>query len=131
MFEFFGKKKAPPGKDLDSARTTPSPDIFRKDLELGGEKNAPDADHAPNLDQVGETQGYVLDADKYGDQASKLKLASDGKTVLIPQPSDNADDPLNWSQSRKNTILIVITCVSFLSDYTSSQGIAALVPQVP
>lgn len=31
-----------------------------------------------------------------GDSGS-LKTAKDGETVLLPQPSDSPDDPLNWS----------------------------------
>lgn len=29
--------------------------------------------------------------------SGSLKTTTDGKTVLIPQPSDHPDDPLNWS----------------------------------
>ena len=64
------------------------------------------------------------------EKESTVKVAADGCTVLIPQPSDNVDDPMNWPQRKKNVVLFVITCISFLSDFTSSQGIAALVPQV-
>lgn len=32
-----------------------------------------------------------------------LKKTSDGVTVLIPQPSDSPDDPLNWSFVRLST----------------------------
>jgi hypothetical protein len=31
-----------------------------------------------------------------------LKLAKDGSTVLIPQPSDDDEDPLNWSWLKKH-----------------------------
>lgn len=30
------------------------------------------------------------------------KLAKDGFTILIPQPSDDPDDPLNWSWTKKH-----------------------------
>ena len=84
-----------------------------------------------DLDAQGEKHGYILDLDHYDEaDRSKLKTAADGHTVLIPQPSDDPEDPLNWPQRKKNTVLVVITCISFLSDYASSQGIAALVPQI-
>lgn len=37
--------------------------------------------------------------------SDNVKLAKDGKIVLIPQPSDSADDPLNWSFAKKHMVL--------------------------
>lgn len=49
-----------------------------------------------DLDELGETEGYVIDASLVGQKGfENLKLTKDGKTVLIPQPSDDPNDPLN------------------------------------
>lgn len=61
--------------------------------------------------------------------AHELKTASDGRTVLIPQPSDDPADPLNWSQLRKCLVLLVISCTAFLPDYGSGTGAVTLIPQ--
>ncbi|KAJ5465294.1 Major Facilitator Superfamily protein [Penicillium daleae] len=61
--------------------------------------------------------------------AHELKTASDGKTVLIPRPSDDPADPLNWSQLRKCLVLLVISCTAFLPDYGSGTGAVTLIPQ--
>lgn len=44
-----------------------------------------------------------------------LKVAVDG-TILIPQPSDNKNDPLNWSWLKKNTTFWALLVASLLSD---------------
>jgi len=43
-----------------------------------------------------------------------LKLAKDGVTVLIPQPSDDSEDPLNWSWLRKHKVLVALLLPSLL-----------------
>ena len=43
-----------------------------------------------------------------------IKLASDGKTVLIPQPSDDPDDSLNWSTGRKYRVLSSLVIASLV-----------------
>jgi hypothetical protein len=83
------------------------------------------------LDRLGEEEGYILDVDTFreGHRAEDLKLARDGKTVLIPQPSDDPHDPLNWSQLRKNAVLIIVSCCAFLPDYGSATGAVTLLAQ--
>ncbi|KAF2472657.1 putative MFS transporter [Lindgomyces ingoldianus] len=71
--------------------------------------------------------GYVLDASASG--AELLKKTTDGKTVLIPQPTDDKADPLNWSKYKKHAILLVVSAAAFLPDFTSAIGAVALVPQ--
>lgn len=51
------------------------------------------------------------------------------RTVLIPQPSQSPDDPLNWPSVKKNIILGVIVACSFLPDYGSVTGAATLAAQ--
>ena len=72
--------------------------------------------------------GYVLDAARLG-QNDATKLSPDGRTILIPQPSDDPNDPLNWSQSRKNIILALVCACTFLPDYGSVTGAITLIPQ--
>ena len=74
-------------------------------------------------------EGYIIDASLYPDNASRLKTTPDGKTVLIPQPSNDPNDPLNWSRSKKYWILAVVTYTAFLADYTSGSGIVVVIPQ--
>lgn len=72
-------------------------------------------------------QGYVVDSAELG--KNQLKLADDGKTVLIPQPSDESNDPLNWSSYKKHLFLFIIAATAFLPDYGSAVGAVTLLPQ--
>lgn len=58
-----------------------------------------------------------------------LKTAKDNHTVLIPQPSDDPRDPLNWSPVKKHIILFIISFAAFLPDYGSATGAVTLLPQ--
>ncbi|KAL1841801.1 hypothetical protein VTJ49DRAFT_6554 [Mycothermus thermophilus] len=80
--------------------------------------------------QFHESEGYIIDVDSAdAAKAPGLKLAKDGHTVLIPQPSDDVKDPLNWSRFRKHLILFVVSFASFLPDYGSAVGAVTLIPQ--
>lgn len=77
------------------------------------------------LEEIGEREGYVLnDVSLAQDQG--LKTTADGQTILIPQPSDSPNDPLNWSQFRKHLLLIIISCTALLPDYGSATGAVTL-----
>lgn len=76
-----------------------------------------------------DPSAHVLDIEELGPEGRGLQTASDGKTILIPQPSSDPNDPLNWSSLKKHLTLLVITVVSFLPDFGSSIGIVALLPQ--
>jgi hypothetical protein len=43
-----------------------------------------------------------------------VKLASDGKIVLIPQPSDDPDDVLNWKAGKKHRVLLSLVFASLV-----------------
>lgn len=43
-----------------------------------------------------------------------VKLAKDGKTVLIPQPSDDPDDVLNWKAGKKYRVLLSLVFASLV-----------------
>jgi hypothetical protein len=61
--------------------------------------------HVVNPNEIDETKGiiYVRKGDASSDDElgqgvhAGLKTTQDGKTVLLPQPSDSPDDPLNWT----------------------------------
>ena len=78
-----------------------------------------------DIHEYSRAEGYIIDADNAGD----LKLAPDGRTILIPQPSDDPNDPLNWSPFRKHLVLIIISMTAFLPDYGSATGAVTLLPQ--
>ena len=86
---------------------------------------------SPDLDEIGELEGYIVDVSLIQDKTlvERLKLAKDGRTILIPQPSDDPNDPLNWSWWKKHVTLIVISMTAFLPDYGSATGAVALIPQ--
>jgi hypothetical protein len=62
-------------------------------------------------------------------QIGNLQLAKDGHTVLIPQPSSDLNDPLNWSWRRKHCMLAVVSLTAFLGDYSSAVGVPLIVLQ--
>ena len=49
--------------------------------------------------------------------AKDVKLAKDGKTVLIPQPSDDPDDVLNWKSGKKFRVLLSLVFASLVTRY--------------
>ena len=49
--------------------------------------------------------------------------------VLDPQPSNDENDPLNWSQSKKMMILLIVSASAFLADYGSATGAVTSVVQ--
>lgn len=81
---------------------------------------------ADQLHEFSETEGYVTEA---GAEGSGRKVAKDGHTILIPQPSEAPQDPLNWSTFKKHLILLIISLAAFLPDYGSATGAVTLIPQ--
>ncbi|KFY12347.1 hypothetical protein V492_03928 [Pseudogymnoascus sp. VKM F-4246] len=79
-----------------------------------------------DLDKLGELEGYVLNPELGHVNSRHLKTS---RTTLIPQPSDDPNDPLNWSQTKKNLILFVVSCTAFLPDFGSAVGAVTLLPQ--
>lgn len=80
-----------------------------------------------NLHEFKEQEGYIADVDY--EHRGDLKTAKDGHTILIPQPSDDPRDPLNWGWAKKHVILFIISFAAFLPDYGSATGAVTLVPQ--
>ncbi|OTB10088.1 hypothetical protein K445DRAFT_27925 [Daldinia sp. EC12] len=67
----------------------------------------------PGTSKLGEEQGPSFDAASTGD------LKKDGDIILVPQPSDSPNDPLNWSVVQKNSIMLIL---AFSSGVTTSLG---------
>ncbi|GAA6061104.1 hypothetical protein JCM10212_006135 [Sporobolomyces blumeae] len=64
---------------------------------------------------------------EYGEEiASKLKTNRKGTKILWPQPSDDPNDPQNWSPVKKNIQLVILTMAAFVPDFCSGIGIAGL-----
>lgn len=96
------------------------------------EKNGSDEERDIDLEAWGEEHGYILDVEVLKSITPKwqnYQLASDGRTVLIPQPSSDPNDPLTWSWRQKHIILFVIAATAFLPDYGSAVGAVTLIPQ--
>ena len=53
---------------------------------------------------------------------ANLKTTKDGKTVLIPQPSDDPADPLNWSWTKKHLVLLSLFLPALLTDFGMTWG---------
>ena len=106
-----------------------NPDVENKASTLENPLRLP-AD-SPDLDEIGELEGYIVDISLIQDKSlvDRLKLAKDGRTILIPQPSDDPNDPLNWSWWKKHVTLIVISMTALLPDYGSATGAVTLIPQ--
>ncbi|RMZ75251.1 hypothetical protein DV738_g5580, partial [Chaetothyriales sp. CBS 135597] len=86
-----------------------------------------------DLDRVGEAEGYFLDEARL---RQKLGLAPDAELkkspkgdLLIPQPTDDSQDPLNWSPWKKGVIMLVLTVNACTADYSAATGSSALLPQ--
>ena len=74
-------------------------------------------------------EGYVVDPSHYADHAARLKTSADGRYVLIPQPLDTPNDPLNWNESKKLWIVAIIAYIALLADYVGGTAIITVIPQ--
>ncbi|GAA5989356.1 hypothetical protein JCM5350_005686 [Sporobolomyces pararoseus] len=92
-------------------------------LELGG-KVLQKSDSEIENEGAGNVQLVVEDAAALG-----LKTAADGRTVLVPQPSDDPRDPLNWSATKKGLMLAILALAAFGGDFQSGAGIPLLESQ--
>ncbi|KAJ9605984.1 hypothetical protein H2200_009833 [Cladophialophora chaetospira] len=80
-----------------------------------------------DIHEYDEKEGYVVDVGK--SDRNDLKLAKDGHTILVPQPSNDPRDPLNWSPLRKGLFLAILSATALLPEFCSATGAAALFPQ--
>lgn len=78
----------------------------------------------PNIDaeKNASSGGTYFVKETTNDANDGLKLAKDGITVLIPQPADDIEDPLNWSWLRKHKVLVALLLPSLLTDWGMTWG---------
>ncbi|KAH3672318.1 hypothetical protein WICMUC_004289 [Wickerhamomyces mucosus] len=50
----------------------------------------------------------------------KSKLKKEGDVILIPQPSDSPNDPLNWSKNRKHAHFLIMALITGFTAGTSN-----------
>jgi hypothetical protein len=113
-------------------------------LELGGKG-------LQKSDSEIEKEGGNLVMEVEDAAALGLKTAADGKvrsfeqrrvfkradpfspvlsqTILVPQPSDDPKDPLNWSSTKKGLMLAILALAAFGGDFQSGAGIPLLESQ--
>lgn len=112
---------------MPSAATTEKTDV-RVETKMERQAKHPQVDslHRENS-SIREDLRLYVNVDSI--EAEGLKTSSDGRVVLIPQPSDSGNDPLNWSMTKKHVVLAVVIGCSFLPDYGSVMGAATLQAQ--
>ncbi|KAF4975664.1 hypothetical protein FZEAL_7554 [Fusarium zealandicum] len=71
--------------------------------------------------------GVLLTVD--GAEGTSLRLAKDGHTVLLPQPTDDPNDPVNWSSTKKHLILFTVAWAALTADFASASGSAPIILQ--
>ncbi|KAH7129144.1 major facilitator superfamily domain-containing protein [Dactylonectria macrodidyma] len=72
-------------------------------------------------DGVRREAGLLLDTEGLDGDLS-LKVAADGHTVLLPQPTEDPSDPLNWSWTRKHLVLFTVAWAALCTDFTAAAG---------
>jgi hypothetical protein len=72
---------------------------------------------------------YILDTklqdgntDASSSGVKEVRTTKDGKIALIPQPSDDPADPLNWSWVKKHQVLLALTFSALLTDWGITWG---------
>jgi hypothetical protein len=109
------------------------PDSKFKMTEVENEKNlaivqTPKSSHSNTTEEAQQPIDVEQNASAGGTyfvkerDGSNLKTAKDGVTVLIPQPSDDPEDPLNWSWGRKHKVLLALLLPSLLTDWGMTWG---------
>jgi hypothetical protein len=71
--------------------------------------------------RTGVEESYAVTTEAAGSQEN-LKKTLDGKVLLIPQPSDDPEDPLNWSWARKHAVMLALGFAALLTDWGMTWG---------
>ncbi|KIX09192.1 uncharacterized protein Z518_00271 [Rhinocladiella mackenziei CBS 650.93] len=64
----------------------------------------------------------ALHVESTDDVSRELKTTVHGRIVLIPQPSDDPNDPLNWSWGKKHRVLAAVSIGALLADWGTAWG---------
>ncbi|KAF4548075.1 Polyamine transporter-like protein 1 [Elsinoe fawcettii] len=92
-------------------------------LEMGGPRTI------EALPDSVKTEGGIYVRANEGSDGESLQLAPDGKTLLLPQPTKDPNDPLNWSWTRKHLILFTVAWCACCADWTGASGPVVIFPQ--
>lgn len=97
--------------------------------EVKDEKTVTEVLHNPQSGEIDESRGIIIvqkgdvsSDDESGKRRTNLRTTQDGKTVLIPQPSDDPNDPLNWTRLKKHTVFLALLPGCFLTDWVITYG---------
>ncbi|KAK4561386.1 hypothetical protein LTR86_004703 [Recurvomyces mirabilis] len=84
-----------------------------------------------SVDEKHAVDSSAIDGDRVEGNVDRdgLKLAKDGRTVLVPQPTDDPNDPLNWSWRKKHSVLLALAIISFIPDFGTAMGSVTQIPQ--
>ncbi|KAL9118967.1 MAG: hypothetical protein Q9187_004478 [Circinaria calcarea] len=79
-----------------------------------GVLDVPHNEHVPGT-------SFVLDDASRPPQAggTNSRLKYDGSIILVPQPSDDPNDPLNWPLWKRDTILAILSIISIIASTLS------------
>jgi len=83
-----------------------------------------------------KSKSLVVDKAQEKDDSGRVspvssEIEADGTKSLVPRPSTNPDDPLNWSWKKKHAVLISIIPGCLLSDWTLTWGTTVFQLQAP
>jgi hypothetical protein len=99
--------------------------IDEQPIEMEKSVDSPTSEEIPlphNVDIENSVNSDGLYIVKEQSSNAGLKLAKDGSTVLIPQPADDDEDPLNWSWLRKHKAFAALLLPSLLTDWGMTWG---------
>ncbi|KAK8065972.1 hypothetical protein PG997_012719 [Apiospora hydei] len=113
----------PEGNKYANANEPPAAHLDHSDVRMASSGVRGD------IHEYKEDEGYDVDVEDAAVSDRTVKLAKDGHTRLIPQPSSDAHDPLNWPWRKKHMILFIVAFSALLPDYGSATGAVTLLPQ--
>jgi hypothetical protein len=103
-------------------KSSPQPiDTAKSDNSAFSEEVPPTPSNV-DIETTEKNDGLYFVKEQGTGAAGGLKLAKDGRTVLIPQPSDDDEDPLNWSWLKKHKALLALLLPSLLTDWGMTWG---------
>ena len=103
-------------------KSSPQPIDTAKSDNSAFSEEAPPTPNNVDIETTEKNDGLYFVKEQGPGAAGGLKLAKDGRTVLIPQPSDDDEDPLNWSWLKKHKALFALLLPSLLTDWGMTWG---------
>lgn len=70
----------------------------------------------------------LSEVERQYERASHI-LDDEKKDEQTLQSSNDPQDPLNWSRSKKNVILLIVSAAAFIPDFASAMGAVTVLPQ--